>query len=278
MSQPPPPAQAPTAAITIDHAQRRLDGLALYQQIMGVPHPAPNSPRAATLIDFVFAEIWSRGVLTRRERRLISLTSVAGSDSLKTLGDHVYGALASGDLSFDELGEWVLHYAVYCGWGKAETAEAILTEQWARLHSERGEPIPPRPESPLTTVPEDQELRKQGGEQEFRDTNYVPAPGRGIPYSDDGILNFVFGDMWKRPGLSRRDRRWITLACVGLDDTIIPIRSHIYSAMKGGDVTHEEMREVVLQFAAYSGWPKGSFMQQVCEEEHARILDEAGQQ
>ena len=48
--------------------------------------------------------------------------------------------------------------------------------------------------------------------------------------------------------------------------------------MKGGDVTHEEMREVVLQFAAYSGWPKGSFMQQVCEEEHARILDEAGQQ
>jgi 4-carboxymuconolactone decarboxylase len=89
-------------------------------------------------------------------------------------------------------------------------------------------------------------------------------------------LNFVFGDLWKRPGLSRRDRRWITLACVGLDDTVTPIRSHVYSALKTGDIRFDEMREMVLQFAAYSGWPKASFMQQVVDESHDRVTQEAG--
>ncbi|MCW2525007.1 MAG: uncharacterized protein JWO63_3342 [Frankiales bacterium] len=266
-----------TDPVTIDHEQRRRDGLARYAEIMGVPHPAPQSPRTATLIDFVFAEIWSRPVLTRRERRFISLTCAAATDSLSTLADLLYGALASDEMSYAELGEWVLHYAVYCGWGKAETAERILDEQWQRLHRARGELVPPRPEHPQTTVPEDQELRKQGGEQEFRDTNFVPSPARGVPYYDDGILNFVFGDMWKRPGLSRRDRRWITLACVGVDDTVGPIRSHVYSAMKGGDISYEEMREMVLQFAAYAGWPKGSLMQQTVDEEHTRVVTEGSQ-
>jgi 4-carboxymuconolactone decarboxylase len=76
--------------------------------------------------------------------------------------------------------------------------------------------------------------------------------------------------------LSRRDRRFITLACVGLDDTIVPVRSHVYSAMKTGDLSVEEMREVVLQFAAYSGWPKASFMEVAVDEAHQQIVQEGG--
>jgi 4-carboxymuconolactone decarboxylase len=125
----------------------------------------------------------------------------------------------------------------------------------------------------VSVISADQELRKQGGEQEFEDVNWVQAPPRGVPYYDNGILNFVFGDMWKRPGLTRRDRRWI-LACVGLDDTVGPIQSHVYSAMKSGDISFDEMREMVLQFAAHSGWPKGSFMQATVDAMHQRILDE----
>ncbi len=220
----------------VDYAERRRRGLALYREIMQAEHPEPDSARGAALIDFVFAEIWSRRGITRRERRLIALSCAAGADALDTVGDHCYAALKSGDLSFDELDELVLHFAVYCGWAKAQTIERILDVQQARVYAERGEAAPAREREPLTTVAADQEMRKQGGEQEFRDVNCAPSPPRGVPYYDDGILNFVFGDMWKRPGLSRRDRRWITLACVGLDDTIGPIRSHVYSAMKSGDM------------------------------------------
>lgn len=259
----------------IDYAERRQRGLALYREIMCAEPPAPTSPRTAALVDFVFAEIWSRPGITRRERRLIAITCVAAADAYTTLADHLYAALASGDVTYDELREAVLHHAVYCGWPKAEMFEAVLDEQWARWNGEQGR-VPSEPgEEPLTTVAADQEQRKLDGEQEFRDTNCVPAPPRDVPYYDNGILNFVFGDMWKRPGLSRRDRRWLTLAAVALDDTVGPIRSHVYSAMKSGDIAYDEMRELVLQFAAHSGWPKASFLQQAVDEEHARVVTEA---
>ena len=61
---------------------------------------------------------------------------------------------------------------------------------------------------------------------------------------------------------------------MGLDDTMGPIRSHVYSAMKTGDISHEEMREMVLQLAAYAGWPKASIMQQTVDELHLQIEEE----
>jgi 4-carboxymuconolactone decarboxylase len=263
-----------TASAVVDPHERRQRGLELYHQIMAKEHPEPTTPLKATLIDFVFAEIWSRPGITRRERRLIAMSCAAGADAFGSVGDHFYAALRTDEFSIDELREFILHFAVYCGWPKAESVEAVLDEQWLRVGVDTGVPTPPAQPHPVSAVPADQELRKQGGEQEFEDVNFVPAPPRGVPYYDNGILNFVFGDMWKRPGLTRRDRRWITLACVGLDDTVGPIHSHVYSAMKSGDISFDEMREMVLQFAAHSGWPKGSFMQATVDAMHQRILDE----
>jgi 4-carboxymuconolactone decarboxylase len=123
----------------------------------------------------------------------------------------------------------------------------------------------------------DPEVRLQNGEHSFSTINCVPAPGRTSPYTTAGILNFVFGEVWQRGPLTVRDRRFITVACVGTDDTVMPIRSHVYSALKSGDVTYEEMRELVSHFAAYSGWPKGSFLDQVAAESWAAISAERRQ-
>ena len=265
---------AEVGQVVVDYEARRQEGLALYEAIMARPHPYPTTPRAAALIDFVFAEIWSRPGISRRERRLLTVTCLAGSGAHAELADHLYAALRTGDLTVDELGELVLHFAVYCGWGKADVAERILHEQVAIAFADDGRPVPEAQPEALTSIERDQELRKQNGEQAFREVNAVPAPPRGVPYYDEGILNDVFGDMWQRPGLSRRDRRWITLASVGLDDTMGPIRSHVYSAMKTGDISHEEMREMVLQLAAYAGWPKASIMQQTVDELHLQIEEE----
>ena len=104
------------------------------------------------------------------------------------------------------------------------------------------------------------EERLRNGERCFADINLVSPPGRTSPYTTGGILNFVFGEVWQRPGLSVRDRRFITLACVGVDDALLPIQSHFYAALKSCDVSYDECRELVLQFAAYSGWPKASLL------------------
>ena len=260
----------------IDPAERRRIGLETCREVMAVPVSAESmasqsSPYSDTLLDFVFAEVWNRPGLSRRDRRWITLACASAADVVAPIKAHVYAALKSGDIAFAEIQEFVLQFAVYCGWPKGSGVQTIVAEQWARLHEERGEAVPVVPPLPVPEGPIDIELVLQGGEQEFRDVNFVPAPPRDSPYYNPGILGFVFGHVWKRPGLSRRDRRWITLACVGLDDTEGPIMSHIYSAMKSGDISFEEMKEFALHFAVYYGWPKGSYVNVVIHEQWARV-------
>jgi 4-carboxymuconolactone decarboxylase len=194
---------------------------------------------------------------------------------VEPIESHVYAALRSADITFEEMQEFVLHFAVYCGWPKASFLEQIIWQQQARINDERGEAPPEQRRLEAWNAGMDPEVRLQNGERCFATINCVPPPGRVTPYTTAGILNFVFGEVWQRPGLSVRDRRFITLACVGLDDTAMPIRSHVYSALKSGDVSYEEMREFVLHFAACSGWPKASFLDQVAAESWAAIQQEA---
>lgn len=80
--------------------------------------PSDDSPATANLIDFVFAEVWPRAALSRRDRRFVTLPCVAAADADGPLRDHVYAALNSGDVSIVEMRETVLHFAVYAGWPK----------------------------------------------------------------------------------------------------------------------------------------------------------------
>ena len=64
----------------------------------------------------------------------------------------------------------------------------------------------------------------------------------------------LYGDVWERPGLSKRDRSLITLSTlVALNRTeVIPL--HLERALENG-VTREEIAELITHLAFYSGWP-----------------------
>lgn len=259
------------------NTERRARGARAFEDVMTFAPPADGAPAIANgLIDFVFAEIWTRPGLTRRDRRFVTLACVAAADADGPLEDHVYAALNSGDLTITEMRETVLHFAVYAGWPKASRFNGVVDEQWARICAARGEQVPPpEPLLPLTTA-SDPEARLLGGEASFREINCLAfAPPRDNPYSGAGILNFVFGEMWLRPGLGMKERRLITVACVAFQDAPTPIMSHVYAALKSGDVSPGEMDEVALHFAAYYGWPKGSYLNQVIAEQKERVLKEA---
>jgi 4-carboxymuconolactone decarboxylase len=66
----------------------------------------------------------------------------------------------------------------------------------------------------------------------------------------------LFGDIWARPGLSRRDRSLITVA--GLAATYRPdqLNSHLRLALENG-LTQEELVETLTHLAFYAGWPSG---------------------
>ncbi len=102
------------------------------------------------------------------------------------------------------------------------------------------------------------EARTETGRRRYREVMVSDAPPPLTPYLDNGVVDSVFGELWDRPGLSRRDRRWITLACVGAAAVDEPINQHVYAALASGDITREEFQEFVLHFAYYHGWPRAS--------------------
>lgn len=253
-------------------------GAQAFADLMMLSAPE-SSPAAATLLDFIFGQVWQRPGLSRRERWFIALPCVAAADAEAPLVDHVYAALRSGDVSITEMQEAVLHFAVYSGWPKASRFNMAVDAQWDRIHRERGQEVPPPPPLLPLRTPSDPQARLAAGEQAFRDVNCVPyVPVRDNPYSGAGILNFVFGEMWLRPGLGMKERRLITVACVAFQDAPYPIMSHVYAALKSRDVSFTEMDELALHFGAYYGWAKASQLAQVIEEQKQRVTQEWAEQ
>ena len=115
------------------------------------------------------------------------------------------------------------------------------------------------------------EERTATGRRRYREVMVSDAPPPMTPYLARGVVDAVFGELWDRPGLSRRDRRWITLACVGAAAVDVPIQQHVYAALASGDITREEMQEFVLHFAYYSGWPRASALEAAYYQAIARL-------
>jgi len=66
--------------------------------------------------------------------------------------------------------------------------------------------------------------------------------------------NVVFGDVWERPELSKRDRSLITVAMLVALHRDGQLPAHLSRALDNG-VTQEELVEVITHAAFYAGWP-----------------------
>ena len=64
----------------------------------------------------------------------------------------------------------------------------------------------------------------------------------------------VYGDVWERPGLSKRDRSLITVAALAAMYRTDQLAGHLERALANG-VTREEIGEVITHLAFYAGWP-----------------------
>ena len=64
----------------------------------------------------------------------------------------------------------------------------------------------------------------------------------------------VFGDVWERPELSKRDRSLITVACLVSGYRVNELPYHLGRAVENG-LTKEELIETITHLAFYAGWP-----------------------
>jgi len=80
------------------------------------------------------------------------------------------------------------------------------------------------------------------------------AFGDLAPALADYTDKVLFGDAWKRPGLSPRDRSLITVTSLVALYRTNELPFHIGKALDNG-VTRDELIELITHLAFYSGWP-----------------------
>jgi 4-carboxymuconolactone decarboxylase len=66
--------------------------------------------------------------------------------------------------------------------------------------------------------------------------------------------NVLYGDIWERPGLSKRDRSLVTISALIALNRPDQLRSHIKVGLQNG-LTKDEIVETITHMAFYSGWP-----------------------
>ena len=86
-----------------------------------------------------------------------------------------------------------------------------------------------------------------------------------IKYSE----NVLFGEVWERPGLKKRDRSLIvvaTLIALGRERQLV---GHLNRALDNG-VTKAEIGEIITHLAFYAGWPAAMTAAQIATEVFAK--------
>lgn len=245
-----------------DREQRQADARREYEHIMTSGSPEPTGAYIESgVIGFVFGEMWRRGVLTPRDRRMITLTCVGAAGAAIPIETHVWAALNSGDLSFEEFDEFVLHFATQLGWPKASALNLQGMLSMFKLVEERGVDLAPL-DFELWLDPTADHDRRARGEAAYREVHGAAIdPGEDTAFRGRAYLDYLYGEIWTRDKhLTRRDRRIISIcsaASVGVDDETT---EHLRAALTLEELTYPELQELVVHYAVYLGWNLGAHL------------------
>jgi 4-carboxymuconolactone decarboxylase len=90
---------------------------------------------------------------------------------------------------------------------------------------------------------------------------------RMIELSED----VIYGDIWERPNMSKRDRSLFVIATLVATYRPEQLKGHIGRGLDNG-LTKDEIAEVITHLAFYSGWPASMTAARVLRE----VLEERG--
>ena len=103
-------------------SERRQRGIEKIKEVYAgdvVTPPAGASEFADTMLEQLFAEVWTRDVLSMRDRRLLLLGSILALGEDMTFGIQSKAALKNGELTPDELREVLIFLVHYVGYPRA---------------------------------------------------------------------------------------------------------------------------------------------------------------
>lgn len=200
--------------------------------------------------EIVFGAIWSRPGLSLEERMLATLSAVISCHHWQQFESYVKAALKM-RMAPDLIQECTIHCGMYSGFPASQTALKLLTE----LLIKNNVPVPTMqiPERPL------EELQAIGTDTvanlhaEQAKDGYA-SPEANFPGKLYGTaIQFLYGEVWNRPGISRRERMLCSIASFTALDAEKQQRKFFRSAVNVGFTT-DEIAEIIIQTAPYSGF------------------------
>jgi len=116
----------------MNDAERHDAGMEVRRAVLGDEHvdravagtTGFTEPFQDFITRYAWGEVWTRDGLDRRARSMITLTALTALGRENEIEMHVRGALRNG-LTPDEIGEVLLHTAIYAGVPAANAAFAI---------------------------------------------------------------------------------------------------------------------------------------------------------
>ena len=75
----------------------------------------------------------------------------------------------------------------------------------------------------------------------------------------------IYGEVWERPGLSKRDRSLIVVATLIALGRERQLPGHLNRALDNG-VTKQEISEIITHLAFYAGWPAAMTAAQIAKD------------
>ncbi len=118
-------------------------GLALRKAVLGADYVERamaeadefTQPLQELVTESAWGTVWTRGILNRRDRSLITVAMLIALNRPHELKLHVRGALNNG-LSKEEIRELLLHASVYCGMPAAVDAFRVAKEVFKEIEIE----------------------------------------------------------------------------------------------------------------------------------------------
>jgi 4-carboxymuconolactone decarboxylase len=127
--------------------------------------------------------------------------------------------------------------------------EQVSDEQYNGVPSAPGGRAPTRqPQSPSATQPQPPDSQP-GASRPSGPLQQKVAPGMAA-LTDD----VLYGDVWRRPGLSPRDRSLVTIAALIATGRTTPLAGHLGRALENG-LRPTEASGLLAHLAIYCGWP-----------------------
>lgn len=121
----------------------RAAGMARRRQVLGDAHVDRAIASTTQLTEdfqslitrYAWGEIWTRPGLDTRTRRVLVIGTLVALNQPEELAMHLRAALASGDLSANDVKEILLQQAIYCGVPASNAAFRIVAELLAEINS-----------------------------------------------------------------------------------------------------------------------------------------------